>query len=172
MRNQNISKRREYLWYYAPLIFWIAAILFLSSNTGSMSNTSRFIRPILEFLFPAAGDAQLSEIHGYLRKVGHFTGYGILGFLAARAFYQTSIAFLRKNQIFAALVLVVAVAAIDETNQSRLASRTGSIYDVLLDAAGGLPAIFVFAIFAGKATQRGAIVRRHERLCRCQPSAR
>lgn len=142
-----MNKRREYLWYYAPLVVWITIIFVASSSTGSMSNTSRFVRPVLEFLFPSADEAMLAAIHGYLRKTGHFSGYAVLGFLAARAFHQTAIEPLRENRSLAALGLVVAVAAIDETNQSRLASRTGSIYDVLLDAAGGLTAILVFGFF-------------------------
>lgn len=121
-----------------------------------MSNTSRFVRPVLEFLFPSANEATLAAIHGYLRKTGHFTGYAVLGLLAVRAFNQTAIEPLRKNRSLAALALVVAVAAIDETNQSRLASRTGSITDVLLDAAGGLTAILVFAFFVKKTARQNA----------------
>ena len=65
--------RRALLLQYAPVVFWIAVIFFLSSDQGSMSQTSRFIRPLLEFLFPAAPEETLLIYHGYIRKAAHFT---------------------------------------------------------------------------------------------------
>ena len=143
MANLN-EQWRGYLWYYAPLIFWIIVIFVASSNTGSMSNTSRIIRPILEFLFPAADEAFLQTLHGYIRKGAHLSFYAILGFLAARAFTSPLAEKLRKIWFAWALILVVVVASIDETNQSFLSSRTGSPYDVLLDVFGGFAALLLF----------------------------
>jgi VanZ family protein len=123
---------------YAPLILWIGIIFYLSSGQASMSQTSRFIRPLLEFLFPATPQETLVIYHGYIRKLAHFTEYAILGFLAARAFSSSSIRVLRKYWFAFSFLLVTLIASIDETNQSFLPSRTGSIYDVLLDVSGGL----------------------------------
>ena len=147
------SKWREYLWYYAPLVFWIIIVFVLSSNTGSMSNTSRIIRPLLVFLFPDITDASIASVQIYTRKTAHFVLYFVLGFLAARAFSSFAADFLRKKWFAAALFLVVLVAAIDEANQSFLASRTGSIYDVLLDAAGGATALLIFYFWHKKSGQ-------------------
>jgi VanZ family protein len=130
---------------YAPLILWIGVIFIASSNTGSMSNTSRFIRPLLEFLFPNTPEEMLVVYHGYIRKFAHFAEYFGLAFFAARAFYGSSNKWLHKFRFVFALVLIVLVAAADETNQSFLASRTSSIYDVLLDSLGGLTMILLFA---------------------------
>ncbi|MEP6924389.1 MAG: VanZ family protein [Pyrinomonadaceae bacterium] len=144
MPNINFnSKWREYLWYYAPLILWIVIIFVASSNTGSMANTSRIIRPLLLWLVPDISEISLLIVHGYIRKLAHFVFYFILGFLAARALVSTSKTYLRKFWILAALALVIIVAVLDETNQSFLASRTSSIYDVLLDTVGGLTAIII-----------------------------
>ena len=109
-----------------------------------MSNTSRFIRPLLEFLFPGAPEEILIVYHGYIRKLAHVTVYAILAFWASRAFINSSRKFLRLFWFACAFVLVLLVASIDETNQSFLNSRTGSIYDVLLDAFGGFAMIAVF----------------------------
>jgi VanZ family protein len=144
------SKWGGYLWYYAPLIIWIIVIFVASSGTGSMSNTSRIIRPILEFLFPTWDEAGYLVVHGYIRKGAHLTFYGILGFLAARAFYYQARNFLHKNWLLVSLALVVIVAALDETNQSFNAARTGTVYDVLLDTIGGLAAIIIFYLFFKK----------------------
>lgn len=142
----SISKIwRERLWRYAPLILWIAVIFVASSNAGSMTNTSRIVRPLLLWLIPDISDASLLVVHGYVRKTAHFVFYFILGLFAARAFILS-----RGKPIkfwFAtALILVFGVAALDEINQSFLASRTSSAYDVLLDTAGGLTAITLWLL--------------------------
>lgn len=109
-----------------------------------MPQTSRFIRPLLEFLFPASSEETLIVYHAYIRKLAHLTEYAILAFWASRAFSHSSIDFLRKFWFVFSFLLVVIVASIDETNQSFLASRTGSVYDVLLDVCGGLAMILIF----------------------------
>jgi VanZ family protein len=139
------AKWRGRIFRYAPLILWIGAIFIASSNTGSMSNTSRFIRPLLEFLFPNTPEEILVVYHGYIRKFAHFAEYFALAFFAARAFYGSSNKWLRKFWYVFALTLIVLVATADETNQSFLASRTSSAYDVLLDSSGGLTMILLFA---------------------------
>lgn len=119
-------------------------IFIASSNTGSMSNTSLIIRPLLEFLFPNISEIQLIEIHGYIRKAAHLTFYFILGTLAARAFSTSLKILLRRNWLPISFVLVAAVASLDEWNQSFLASRTSSIRDVAIDALGGSIALLIW----------------------------
>ncbi len=132
---------------YAPLILWIAVIFIASSTQGSMSNTSRFIRPFLEWLFPNTTEEILTIYHGYIRKFAHFAEYAALAFFAYRAFSSSANEFLQKYWFFASLLLIFLVASIDEINQSFLAGRTGSFWDVLLDTAGGLTMlIFVYFI--------------------------
>lgn len=132
------NKWRGRIFRYAPLILWIGVVLFASTTTGSMNNTSLIIRPLLEFLFPNAPEATLVIYHGYIRKMAHLTEYGILAFWASFAFSNSSVKFLRKYWYFPAFAIVVFIASIDEYNQSFDISRTGSIYDVLLDTTGGL----------------------------------
>ena len=132
---------------YAPLFLWIGVIFFLSSTQGAMQNTSRFIRPLLEWLFPDASIETLTIYHGYIRKFAHFAEYAALAFFASRAFLRSSVEFLRKNWAVCAIVLVALIASIDELNQSFNARRTGAIYDVLLDCFGGICMIlFILAI--------------------------
>ena len=152
MAGINLLKenRRGRFFRYAPLVFWIGVVLFASSAQASMSQTSRFIRPLLEFLFPAAPEEVLIIYHGYIRKFAHFAEYAVLGFFAARAFSSSSIQFLRKNWFIISLFLVLLTASLDEANQSFLASRTGSIWDILLDASGGLAMLLAFLIFTKK----------------------
>lgn len=140
------NKWRGRIIRYAPLFLWIGLVLFLSTGNASMSNTSRFVRPLLEFLFPTAPEETLLVYHGYVRKLAHVTEYAILAFWASRAFSTSSVKFLNQFWYVFAFLLVALTASIDETNQSFLASRTGSIYDVLLDIAGGTAMILLFSI--------------------------
>ena len=128
---------------YAPLVLWIGFVLFLSTGQASMSNTSRFIRPFLEFIFPNTPSELIDVYHGYIRKLAHLTEYAILAFWAFRAFKNSSYTILRRFWFVCAFILAFLIASIDETNQSYIASRTGSIYDVLLDATGGLMMIIL-----------------------------
>ena len=132
---------------YAPLILWLAVIFINSSTVGATNNTSRIIRPLLEWLFSSADAATIDIYHGYIRKLAHFTEYGVLGFLAARAFWYSSQKVLRRFWFVWAFLFVAFVASVDEYNQSFNALRTGSVYDALIDVAGGLFAVALFYIF-------------------------
>lgn len=111
-----------------------------------MTKTSRFIRPLLEFLFPSASEETLLFYHGLIRKAAHLTEYGILAILAARVFAGSARTALSKYWYIAAIWLVAIIAIADELNQSLLSTRTGSIYDVYLDVAGGMLAIAVLLL--------------------------
>lgn len=136
IRSKNLWRGR--IFRYAPLFLWIGLIFFLSSAQGAMTSTSRFIRPLLMFLFPNAPEATLVIYHGYIRKFAHFAEYAALAFFAFRAFSLSSIAFLQKYPYIISFILVILLAALDEFNQSFSPARTGSFQDVLLDAFGGL----------------------------------
>lgn len=147
LMNYANSKWRGRINAYAPLFLWIGVIFFLSSTQGAMSHTSRFIRPLLEWLFPDASFETLTIYHGYIRKFAHFAEYAMLAFFASRAFMRSSFEFLRKNWAVFAFVLVVLIASIDEFNQSFNSQRTGAVYDVWLDCFGGICMIlFILAI--------------------------
>jgi VanZ family protein len=141
--NLKISNWRGRVSVYAPLFLWIAVIFFLSSQQGSMSKTSVFIRPILLLLFPGASEETLKIYHGYVRKFAHFAEYFALAFFAFRAFSSPANEILQKYRYFVSLILVFTIALLDEFNQSFLASRTSSFWDVLLDAAGGLTMLMI-----------------------------
>ena len=131
------------LWRYAPLVLWIGVIFYMSSDQGSMSQTSRFIRPLLEFLFPTAPEETLQLYHGYIRKAAHFTEYAILAFFALWAFTRSASDFSRRFRYLLPIAVVALVAGLDELNQSCSTTRSGSIWDVLLDISGGV-AMMIF----------------------------
>jgi len=140
------KKRRERIIRYAPLLLWIGVILFASTSQASMSNTSRFIRPFLDFFFPNTPEETLVVYQGFVRKIAHLCEYTILALLAARAFSSSSVNFLQRFWFAASLALVFFIASLDEYNQSFNSLRTGSIYDVLLDVSGGLLMIIILRV--------------------------
>lgn len=143
-RIETARSRRGRLWRYAPLIFWTIVIFVASSNAGSMSNTSRIIRPLLEFLFPSISELQLMAVHSLVRKIAHLAFYFILGALAARSFSTSLKPFLRRNWIAVSFAFVTMIAYLDEKNQSFLTSRTSSMRDVLIDVCGGAIALLIW----------------------------
>lgn len=141
------SAWRGRLWRYGPVVAWACFVFFASSASFSAPNTSRIIRPLLLWLFPGITEAALLEVHFLVRKAAHFTEYAILALLAARAFCTSSRQALRQRWWLASFALVAAVALVDEWHQSFLPSRTGSIYDSLLDMTGGAVALACAALW-------------------------
>jgi VanZ family protein len=145
--NEIKNKWRGRMFRYAPLILWLAVIFVTSSSTGSMSSTSRIIRPLLEWLFPDTPENTLLVYHGYIRKFAHFAEYAALGFFAARAFWSSTAPIARQFWFVYAFLIVLLTAGLDEYNQSFNALRTSSVYDVLIDCAGGLTMIVLCFIY-------------------------
>ncbi len=102
-----------------------------------MSETSRFVGPIVKFFFPDISDQSLQTVHFLVRKSAHVTEYAILAFFAVHGFTRSTHEILRKLRYYLPILLVSIVAAADEINQSFEASRTASGWDTLLDLAGG-----------------------------------
>ena len=123
-------RRHRWLTAYAPLIVWTVVVLALGTSLGAMGETSRFIGPLLRWLLPDASAETLRLIHAIIRKFAHFAEYSVLAFLAWNAFRNLS------RPVLFAFLLAVAVAFIDEFDQSFNSARTSSLYDVLLDGFG------------------------------------
>jgi VanZ family protein len=147
--NENFQKFKlsGRFFRYAPLILWIGVILFVSTSFGAMSNTSRVIRPLLYFLFPLASEETITIYHGFIRKLAHLTEYSILAFWASRAFWSSTKILLQKYWYLFSFLTVLLIASIDEYNQSFDSLRTGTIYDVLLDALGSAMMISILFVY-------------------------
>jgi VanZ family protein len=85
-------------------------------------------------------------LHFLLRKAGHFTEYAVLAWLSARAFQTSTRKLFRQRWFWISLLLVVVYSLSDEFHQSFVPSRTASIYDSMIDSAGGLTALVLMAI--------------------------
>ena len=137
------NKVRSLLSRYVPLIAWMAFISFASTGNFSAGNTSRIIGPLVLWLFPDTSPETMLVIHGVTRKIAHLAEYALLGILAARAFRGSPREALRRQWFLVSLALVVVYALVDEYHQSFVPSRTGTIYDSLIDIAGGFAALVI-----------------------------
>lgn len=125
-------------WLYVAL--WIVVILLLGSDLFSSSETSRFLGPLLHWLFPDASPELLGRVQFAIRKAAHVVEYGILALLCIRA-WRLSYGWSQSITALASVAVVVAVAAVDELRQAQTADRSGATADVLLDALGGVSAL-------------------------------
>jgi VanZ family protein len=133
----------RFLSRYLPLLVWLAFISYASSDSFNAGNTSRIIGPLVRWLFPDVSQDTLLVVHMITRKLAHFTEYAILGFLAARAFRTSGRPAISSRWFMISLTIVVVYALVDEFHQSFVPTRTGTIYDSLIDIAGGLTALIV-----------------------------
>lgn len=134
--------REENFWLYLPMILWISGIFYLSSNKGSLENTSQYINPFFDFLFPQATKDELDKYNHYLRKICHFVAYAALGLFASIAFFDSVSDLIESYWYIFAFGVSAIVASTDEIKQSFYASRHGSVYDVMIDCSGSLTMIF------------------------------
>jgi VanZ family protein len=138
-----VSRFPRFVSHYLPLIAWLVFISFASSDNFNAGNTSRIIGPLILWLFPNTSAETLAVVHFITRKVAHFTEYAILGFLAARAFRTSPRLAIRQRWFLLCAALVVIYALLDEYHQSFVPSRTASIFDSMIDMAGGLTALLI-----------------------------
>ena len=152
------------LWIAAGL--WMVVIAIESTAYLSSEYTSRFLYPIVHFLF-GVGWKRFLVWHHYMRKCGHFVGYFILSLLLFRAWkYSLQLPSLWALRWAGIAVLMSAlVASLDEWHQSYLPTRTGVFSDVVLDSTAALVAqIAIFLYLRSrrlKMARESTVVQRH-----------
>ena len=130
--------------------FWVAvcagAILVMSGESFAAGQTGRFLKPLLEWIYPEITVKQIVEVHYALRKLAHLTEYAVLAMLSLRALRLTiDVSILRIAGL--TLLIVLTVAGVDELRQSYLATRTGSLGDIAINlVGGGIGVLLVIAV--------------------------
>jgi VanZ family protein len=129
---------------YLPLLLWMGFISLASTSEFSGESTSRIVRPLVLWFFPNTSEETVALIHFIVRKVAHFAEYAVMGFLAARAFTTSSHDLINSRWFVLAFVLIAVYALLDEYHQGYVPSRTASVYDSMIDTAGGLVALLAY----------------------------
>ena len=130
---------------WLPVFFGLAVVACESTVLMSGANTSRWLLELCHSLWGQTDNANFEVTHFLMRKLGHFSGYGLLGLLFRRAWLVTlrrAWKGPRSRLPFSAAALAVFctffVACLDEWHQSFLPGRTSSPYDVMIDTAGAI----------------------------------
>jgi VanZ family protein len=119
------------------VVVWASGILLASSDLFSAAHSGGLLQSLLGNVLPPA---VFETVHFLLRKAGHLTAYGILGALAINAVRGEARDW-RLRWAGYALLIVLAVASIDEWHQSHIPSRTGTPVDVGIDLMGAIIAV-------------------------------
>ena len=141
MSSYRFANTERRFWF--PLLAWIVLIYLFSTNSFSSSETSRFIVPLLKFLFPWLTASQLALGHLICRKGGHLLEYFVLGVLAWRTLGTGQTSQMKARMLVTSMIVLVALS--DEFHQSFVPSRTSSVNDVGYDLVGGLAALFLIS---------------------------
>jgi VanZ family protein len=145
-----VQKWRVFLWYWLPVILWMALIFTGSADTSSFQHSSRIIGPILHWLFPNMAPDTVNELVFIARKGAHLTEYAILGLLFWRALRRPNRDVSRPWDwplAGRALLLTALYAASDEFHQYFVPSRQSSVIDVLIDSSGAAAGLVLLWLF-------------------------
>jgi VanZ family protein len=145
----NSPKRTLGHWVYVwlPVVIGIAVIVIESTEFFGADHTSGPLRKLYEALFGHVSNARWENIHHYIRKSGHFIGYGLIGLAWLRAWWMTLPRSSFLPDAFLALLGTALVASCDEWHQTFLPNRTGTPWDVLLDCTGAITLQLIVYIF-------------------------
>jgi VanZ family protein len=134
-----------YIWF--PVVLGIAVIVLESTEWFGADHTSHPLRVLFEFLFGPVSIDKWEIIHHYMRKSGHFLGYGFIGLAWLRAWWFTLTHSRFLTDATLAVLGTALVASCDEWHQTYLPNRTGTPWDVLLDCTGAIALQLLVYIF-------------------------
>jgi VanZ family protein len=134
------SERDLGFWLRAwlPVVLGVGVIALESTILFSAQITSGPLRALYQALFGPVGNLEWSHVHFYIRKSGHFLGYGLLALAWLRAWWMTLPRSVFMTDALLALVGTAMTAGADELHQTFLPGRTGTPWDVLIDCLGAI----------------------------------
>ena len=112
------------------IILWTCLIFLFSSQDGGES--SGFRRRFVEFFIK---DSEVvDKVEPYVRKLAHFSEYGLGGVLFISLF--STYGWTDRRKITTSILLGVWYATMDEIHQLMVPGRSGAIKDVYIDSLG------------------------------------
>ena len=143
------SRRSAWFWISAwlPVLIGIAVIVAESTRSFGADHTTGPLRWLLQLIFGPINDSTFDIIHHFIRKSGHFIGYGLVGLTWLRAWWMTSPRSRFLTDAVLALLGTALLATWDEWHQSFLPNRGSSPWDVLLDCCGASAMFLLFYLW-------------------------
>jgi VanZ family protein len=134
------SKRGLGFWLRAwlPVALGVGVIALESTTLFSAQETSGPLRALFQALFGPVSNQDWAQIHFFVRKSGHFLGFGLLGLVWLRAWWMTLPRSVFLTDTLLALLGTAMTASADELHQAFLPGRTGTPWDVLIDCSGAI----------------------------------
>lgn len=148
--NTSSQEPRTILYWvraWLPVAIGILVIATESTESFGADRTSSPLRWLWEHLFGAISNGHWNLIHHYIRKAGHFTGYGLVALAWMRALWMSFPRLTFLQDALLALLGTALIASGDEFHQTFLPNRTGLARDVVLDCFGGIMMQLVFFLF-------------------------
>ena len=112
------------------IILWTCLIFLFSSQDGGES--SGFSRKFVEFFIK--DPEVVDKIEPYVRKLAHFSEYGLGGVLFVSLF--STYTWTDRRKIATSILLGVWYAIMDEIHQLMVPGRSGALKDVYIDSLG------------------------------------
>jgi len=134
-QNETLSYRRT-LWYWGPVVIWMAIIFIGSSHSNVVLSES-----------PSKDNL--------MKNLGHIIEYALLGFLIFRALSSKKGDTLTSRYVWLwSLTGAILYGVSDEVHQMFVPTRTAYLGDILMDGVGAgmgvLFAIIVYTSLSGK----------------------
>jgi len=124
--SSNRRSLRYWISAWLPVAIGIGVIMMESTEWMGSDHTSGPLRWLFESIFGPVADARWELLHHFIRKSGHFLGYGLIGLAWLRAWWMTLPHSRFLHDAFLALMGTALVASCDEWHQSFLPNRTSS----------------------------------------------
>ena len=141
-----MSRTRFFVQFWLPVLAWMTVIFSASSDHASFEHSSRIIGPLLHWVFPHITEPTVDSVVFVVRKLAHLTEYAVLALLVWRLLANRgphSVPAWSWSDFRLTVLIVFLYAASDEFHQRFVPSREASVWDVLLDTAGGLLALIL-----------------------------
>lgn len=131
-------------------ILWIAVIFSFSLQPGSESSetSGKVVRIIYQALMDLGFDISFDSLSWLIRKGAHMANFFIFAWISI---YTQKGKALKQKIIFALLAGII-VASMDESLQTLIDGRSGSLVDVGIDTLGTLLTISIYSIITRRNT--------------------
>lgn len=140
--------RKKGGWVLTALL-WIAALaivamlFFFSGQSAEESGSlSRAVTEFVLRLLPSL-PLTMEQLHPIIRKLAHFSLFGLEGFLLGLALMRTLPR--KRFGVAAAVIACTLMAVLNEYHQSFMDGRSCEVRDMIIDSAGSLTGIAVGA---------------------------
>lgn len=131
--------------FFLAAIAWVLIISSFSTTSFGANKTAPLIEYYLHKIFPSLNISTIHFIHVLIRKLAHFSEFGIFAALVFGAWAANESRWSLK-WLFYSSFLVTSLALLDEYHQSFVRNRNASLGDSLIDFAGGVTFLLIIWI--------------------------